>query len=238
MFIPGNEIVNVRFTFSRGNNRSHNGSTNISQQSEEVEALEIGTSERDVMSLSGAFSPGAELESALNSAAVDDAEGPDDITVPEVGGSTDTNNVTTTTQNDDELSVPVDSEQSPHDDGHPSDYPENKIPMVEQVEPTYSSVDTKDIISIPAEQSNREKNSEDEDEAYDGDDFDPCPSARYNDDTTPENEDKIEASGYGSEFEDDTFNVDLKAFSPRVGGNNQENDEEGEVSYSHDGFVD
>jgi hypothetical protein len=73
-FIPDNEIVTVRFTFSRGRSRDADTKTSEMEQSAHLESLEV---DRDMMSLSGAFSPGIELESALNEAAVDESVQPE-----------------------------------------------------------------------------------------------------------------------------------------------------------------
>ncbi|GMF38089.1 unnamed protein product [Phytophthora fragariaefolia] len=65
-YIPDNEIVSVRFTFSRGRRR---GGTGDAKQTEPPSSLDTDESDQDMMSLSGAFSPGVELETALNAEA-------------------------------------------------------------------------------------------------------------------------------------------------------------------------
>ncbi|GMF09211.1 unnamed protein product [Phytophthora lilii] len=76
-FIPDNDIVTVRFTFSRGRSRGADLSPDNIEQTPQLDSLEVDGGERDKMSLSGAFSPGVELESALNAVAVNDSDLPD-----------------------------------------------------------------------------------------------------------------------------------------------------------------
>ncbi|POM60583.1 hypothetical protein PHPALM_30550 [Phytophthora palmivora] len=69
-FIPDNDIVTVRFTFSRGRSRGQSTSSNCIEG--EPTPLDVDASDRDMRSLSGAFSPGVELEYALNAFTVSD----------------------------------------------------------------------------------------------------------------------------------------------------------------------
>ncbi|KAL4111017.1 hypothetical protein PRIC1_002700 [Phytophthora ramorum] len=160
-FIPDNEIVNVRFTFSRGRCRG----SDVMDQSAQPQSLDMNESDRGMMSLSGAFSPGIELESALNAVAVDEIE--------------------------------FNNQRSPD-------------------QPPYA-VDT-----------------------YEEDNFDDDPASpdmgEYG--KPPEQtEDKGEASGYGSEFEDEAAVLAIPLTElPPDNQDEGEHDEE-DASYSNDDFV-
>ncbi|KAG7387302.1 hypothetical protein PHYPSEUDO_014481 [Phytophthora pseudosyringae] len=244
-FIPYNEIVTVRFTFSRG--RSRGADTNMTDidQTDQPGSLEVDGGDRDMMSLSGAFSPGAELETALNAVAVDDAD-PNDhprkTETPEAGaGAVD--------------EVPVEACDSYrwdtdfHDNNAQdavaeiSDVDEQTSEKVlGEVAAAAHATDTQEEgnRSPPAE-TEHDQSDEEQEEGYDGDNFDadPLPSAR----ATKEQHDKLEASGYASEFEDEPGGdahdnapgspPNDKQEATQTDNQEENNDEE---EYSHDDF--
>ncbi|KAE8895847.1 hypothetical protein PF010_g145 [Phytophthora fragariae] len=91
----------------------------------------------------------------------------------------------------------------------------------------------------PISEEEQAQTDEEQDEAYDGDNFDDdgLPSARATEsDEQPQVNDKHEVSGYGSEFEEDPGGNTLNIVHTNPTDNQDEGDDEDE--YSHDDFVD
>ncbi|RLN14879.1 hypothetical protein BBJ28_00011255 [Nothophytophthora sp. Chile5] len=259
-FIQDNDVVNVRFTFSRGRSRGSAGESKEDGGLEQVEALRVdGEGERDGMSLSGAFSPGEELESALNTAAMGDAALGGRLEGCPDGGHTSkaSDKQTPKASTSDEVSAGVQEMQE--DDVNAFDDRSRPIQTRtgEEATPTAADGDGKQQRK-EGEPVSSVASVQDEEEAYDGDNFDEelLPSASMDagaGDMTPEmhtTQEKEEASGYGSEFEEDAEREDATASAAIPGvptdaiaveGSTQDadmDDEEGDMAYSHDSFVD
>ncbi|RLN90370.1 hypothetical protein BBJ28_00009944 [Nothophytophthora sp. Chile5] len=254
-FIQDNDVINVRFTFSRGRSRGNAGESREDGGLGQVEALKVdGEGERDGMSLSGAFSPGEELESALDMAAMDDAvlngrlEGCPRPDGEYASGASD--------QQTPKASTGVQETQEDGANGFDGHNGPDQAKTGEEATPTTADGDGKQQRK-EGETVSSAASVQDEEEAYDGDNFDEelLPSASIDagvDDMTPEmhTTQKEEASGYGSEFEEDAEreNAMASAAIPSVptGGMPVEDssqaadkdDEEGDMAYSHDSFVD
>ncbi|KAF1787448.1 Homeodomain-like [Phytophthora cactorum] len=225
-FIPDNEIVTVRFTFSRGRSRR-------------------------------AFSPGVELESELNAVAVNDTDPPDkpqrDLTLDADAGTVDNIAVeesdyyqsdadvnNNNSQNDAAASSgkAVETDSSHTSTSECGDSPLNKKQPIQQYQQilklSYKPSPSPDV-------EHTQSDNEEEEGGYDGDNFadDPLPSTR----ATGWQHDKLEASGYASEFEDEVHgNVPDAAPTENkcntvdaVSTDNQEQDSDDE-EYSRDDF--
>ncbi|KAF1783180.1 Myb-like domain [Phytophthora cactorum] len=283
-FIPDNEIVTVRFTFSRGRSRSTDTTTNVFERSDQPEPLVVKEGDRDMMSLSGAFSPGVELESELNAVAVNDTDPPDkpqrDLTLDADAGTVDNIAVeesdyyqsdadvnNNNSQNDAAASSgkAVETDSSHTSTSECGDSPLNKKQPIQQVpadteavlvdsarddsENVESEIEAMGHIEPPIESKpspspdveHTQSDNEEEEGGYDGDNFadDPLPSTR----ATGWQHDKLEASGYASEFEDEVHgNVPDAAPTENkcntvdaVSTDNQEQDSDDE-EYSRDDF--
>ncbi|KAL3668120.1 hypothetical protein V7S43_006983 [Phytophthora oleae] len=217
-FIPDNEIVTVRFTFSRGRSRGTDNNTSALEQTDQPSPLEVDGSDGDMMSLSGAFSPGVELESALNDA----VESCDHPRSP------------SKTADDPDLH---DNNNSHDEAAHLAEIDVN-TPQELATRAGDSLDEKKAIQNIPEEmvaasrgESNIHTQSDDEEDESYGDIFDDeaLPSAR----ASQQQHDRLEASGYASEFEDDVApNV-----IPTAGQDGPVSpDEANEEEYFHDDF--
>ncbi|EGZ23658.1 hypothetical protein PHYSODRAFT_254985 [Phytophthora sojae] len=245
------------------------------------------------MSLSGAFSPGVELETALNAVAVadsnfdppdsdqlqevetnvtdeaalnasdsqltevddrsndegdstvdrgDECEAPKDVRNKDEDGSTDngeviqsapTNGVANASNipgESDEKSVVAEPEHA------------EEVVASEGNEGERAGTPNEDKSSLPSfeqDQAQQPHSDEEQDEAYDGDNFDDygLPSARATDEQ-PHVNDKHEVSGYGSEFEEEpAVNPSSVALTPSPEGNQDQGNDEDE-EYSNDDFAD
>ncbi|ETP47208.1 hypothetical protein F442_06701 [Phytophthora nicotianae P10297] len=257
-FIPDNEIVAVRFTFSRGRSRNTDPVTNGIEQSDQPEPLII-EGDRDTMSLSGAFSPGVELETELNAFAVNDStdqpqgdlafEGDADtgagsnIAVEESECyQSDADFYNNNSQNDVAVLSAEDVAADADSSGETLDHvTRDEEAVSEKVESEIQALDHVTSPS-PSPQVERTQSSSDEEEGdCDGDNFneDALPPAS----ATEWQHDKLEASGYASEFEDEAQgNIadaspanNLDSLVNAMSLDNQEEDDDDE-EYSRDDF--
>ncbi|KAG1708350.1 hypothetical protein DVH05_025028 [Phytophthora capsici] len=210
-FIPDNEIVTVRFTFSRGRSR---GTDNNTEQTD-PSPLKMDGSDRDMMSLSGAFSPGVELESVLNDAAVGDTDRSQSPLVPGA-------------------EIPGDKSESNQSEPNTKDVTtrtgdsHDNEKIVQNMSEVAAESDVESAVKVGingSEVTTILTQSDEGDESY-GDNFDieALPSAQA------ENQhDRLETSGYASEFEDGNVTPNV---NPIIGDDDPEDEEE----YSHDDF--
>ncbi|KAF4137957.1 hypothetical protein GN958_ATG12910 [Phytophthora infestans] len=242
-FIPNNEIVTVRFTFSRGRSRSTDTASNGCEPCDQPEPLVVREGDRDMMSLSGAYSPGAELESELNAAAVNDS-----IDQPQSDSvyKADAEAVDNTAAEECEC---YQSDADFYDNKLQSDVAVLSANVVEA--DTQAETKDADFGSHNIEKETQaldhfktpwsHSDNEEEKGSYDDDNFDE--HALLSAHATEQQHDKLEASGYASEFEDEGHEDAIDAahtednddtIGPMSFDKQEEDDDEEE--YSRDDF--